>query len=106
MKGGNVNDFIDHTTFEECAVIYKGEEYFFHGLIFDKEKMSTPTQLTLGIKMATLRELYSTKQQSLRKSVWNLLKTSQFLMESLFGKPSLKWNGWSGRLIVVKPNSL
>ena len=56
--------------------------------------------------MATLRELYSTKQQSLRKSVWNLLKTSQFLMESLFGKPSLKWNGWSGRLIVVKPNSL
>ena len=38
MKGGNVNDFIDHTTFEECAVIYKGEKYFFHGLIFDKEK--------------------------------------------------------------------
>ena len=38
MKGGNVNDFIDHTTFEECAVIYRGEKYFFHGLIFDKEK--------------------------------------------------------------------
>ena len=32
MKGGNVNDFIDHTTFEDCAVIYKGEKYFFHGV--------------------------------------------------------------------------
>ena len=38
MKGGNVNKFIDQTTFEECAVIYKGIKYFFHGLIFDKEK--------------------------------------------------------------------
>lgn len=41
MKGGNVNKFIDQTTFEECAVIYKGVKYFFHGLIFDKEKMNT-----------------------------------------------------------------
>ncbi len=38
MKGGNVYKFIDQTTFEKCAVIYKGVKYFFHGLIFDKEK--------------------------------------------------------------------
>ena len=37
MKGGNVYKFIDQTTFEECAVIYNGVKYFFHGLIFDKE---------------------------------------------------------------------
>lgn len=38
MRGGNVYEFIDHTTFEECAVIYRGVKYFFRGLIFDKEK--------------------------------------------------------------------
>lgn len=38
MKGGNVSDFIDQTTFEECAVMYKGVKYFFHGLMFDKAK--------------------------------------------------------------------
>lgn len=38
MKGGNVSDFVDHTTYEECAVRYKGVKYFFHGLVFDKEK--------------------------------------------------------------------
>ena len=38
MKGGNVNKFIDQTTYEECAVLYKGTKYFFHGLIYDKDK--------------------------------------------------------------------
>ena len=38
MKGGSVSKLINQTTFEECAVIYKGVKYFFHGLIFDKEK--------------------------------------------------------------------
>jgi hypothetical protein len=38
MLGGNVNEFIDHTTYEECAVMYKGEKYFFHGLICDNKK--------------------------------------------------------------------
>lgn len=38
MKGGNVNEFIDRTTYEECAVIYKGIKYFFHGIMFDKAK--------------------------------------------------------------------
>lgn len=43
MKGVNVNDFVDHTTFEECAVRYQGVKYFFHGLIFDKKKKNTLT---------------------------------------------------------------
>lgn len=38
MKGGNVKEFIDKTTYEECAVLYKGIKYFFHGLIFNKDK--------------------------------------------------------------------
>lgn len=38
MKDGNVYKFIDKTTFEECAVIYNGKKYFFHGLIFDGVK--------------------------------------------------------------------
>lgn len=38
MKGGHVNAFIDQTTYEECAVTYKGIKYFFHGIIFDQEK--------------------------------------------------------------------
>lgn len=37
MKGGNVGEFIDQTTYEECAVVYKGVKYFFHGIIYDKE---------------------------------------------------------------------
>ena len=36
MKGGNVNEFIDQTTYQECAVIYKGIKYFFHGIIYDR----------------------------------------------------------------------
>ena len=38
MKGGNVSEFIDKTTYEECAVMYNGVKYFFHGIIYNKEK--------------------------------------------------------------------
>ncbi len=37
MKYGNVNDFVDHTTYEECAVMYHGIKYFFHGIIYHKD---------------------------------------------------------------------
>ena len=37
MKNGNVNAFVDKTTIEECAVMYGGVKYFFHGLLFDSE---------------------------------------------------------------------
>ena len=37
MKNGNVSEFIDQTTYEECAVMYMGAKYFFHGVIYDKE---------------------------------------------------------------------
>ena len=33
MKGGNVNDFLDHVTYEEVAIRYNGKKYFFHGLL-------------------------------------------------------------------------
>ena len=33
MKGGNVNDFLDHIAYEEAAVGYNGKKYFFHGLL-------------------------------------------------------------------------
>ena len=35
MKDGNVNDFIDHSTYEEVAVLYNGKKYFFRGLMRD-----------------------------------------------------------------------
>ena len=38
MKGGSASKFLDQTTYEECAVIYKGVKYFFYGLLFDKSK--------------------------------------------------------------------
>lgn len=38
MKNGNVDEFIDHTTYEECAVMYRGTKYFFYGMRFHKEK--------------------------------------------------------------------
>ena len=37
MKGGYVNDFLDHVTYEEVAVRYKGKKYFFHGLLWNSE---------------------------------------------------------------------
>ena len=37
MKGGHVNEFIEHTSYEECAVLYHDKKYFFHGLIFDQD---------------------------------------------------------------------
>lgn len=36
MKDGNVNDFLDHATYEEVAVEYKGYKYFFYGLRLDE----------------------------------------------------------------------
>ena len=33
MKGGCVNDFLDHVTYEEEAIRYNGKKYFFHGLL-------------------------------------------------------------------------
>lgn len=38
MKGGKVTDFVDHTTYEECAVRYHGTKYFFRGLIYEEQK--------------------------------------------------------------------
>ena len=37
MLNNNTNEFIDHTTYEECAVQYKDKKYFFHGLIYWKD---------------------------------------------------------------------
>lgn len=37
MKGGHVNDFLDHVIYEEEAVRYKGQKYFFHGLLRNPE---------------------------------------------------------------------
>ena len=37
MKGGNVNEFIDHSTYEEVAVMYNGNKYFFRGLLRDEK---------------------------------------------------------------------
>lgn len=37
MKGGNINEFIDHTTYEECAIKYKEEKYFFYGIVFNEK---------------------------------------------------------------------
>ena len=36
MHDGNVNDFLDHATYEEVAVRYKGEKYFFYGIVYNK----------------------------------------------------------------------
>lgn len=32
MKDGNVYDFLDHAGYEEVAVEYNGNKYFFYGL--------------------------------------------------------------------------
>lgn len=37
MRGGDATRFIEQTTLEECALIYNGVKYFFHGLIYDKK---------------------------------------------------------------------
>lgn len=37
MKDGNVNDFLDHVTYEEEAVMYNGKKYFFHGLLINPD---------------------------------------------------------------------
>ena len=36
MHDGNVNDFLSHAAYEEVAVRYKGEKYFFYGIVYDK----------------------------------------------------------------------
>lgn len=38
MRGGNVNEFLDHVTYEEVAVKYRGNKYFFHGLSIDDHR--------------------------------------------------------------------
>ena len=65
MKGGNVDKFIDQSTYEECAVIYKGVKYFFHGLIYDKEKNTYSYVIDIGTIMGTMKKLYLTKHHLL-----------------------------------------
>ena len=37
MIGGNVNEFIDHSTYEEVAVMYNSRKFFFRGLMRDRD---------------------------------------------------------------------
>ena len=37
MINGNANNFIDHSTYEEVAVMYNDNKYFFRGLLYDKK---------------------------------------------------------------------
>lgn len=33
----NANEFIDHTTYEDCAVMFEGKKFFFYGMTYDKD---------------------------------------------------------------------
>ena len=101
MKGGNVKKFIDQTTYEECAIIYKGVKYFFHGIMFDKEKKNIPMLLMFGIPMEIMKKLCLTKPLLLWKNVQNLLKMNLYLKAKPFGKQNRIWNGLSGKPFIL-----
>lgn len=38
MKNCRTIEFLEHTQYEECAVLYNNTKYFFHGLMFDENE--------------------------------------------------------------------
>ena len=96
MKGGNVNIFIDHTTFEECAVIYKGVKYFFHGLIYDNEKEEYSYVIDVWDSNGNYERTVFDKTASTSEECLKLAQNNPFLTVNLFGKPNRIWNGLSG----------
>ena len=100
MKGGNVKEFIDKTTYEECAVLYKGIKYFFTVLFSIKIKMFTLIKSTFGITKETMSLQFLIKTLRLSKNVQKLHKMKKSLMVKVFGKLKVKWNGSSGSIIT------
>lgn len=75
MKNGNVNDFVEKTTYEECAVMYNGTKYFFHGLIYDNITNSYSYDIDIwdsnGIYVKTIFNQKSDKDSECIKLVQN-----------------------------------
>lgn len=69
MIGGDVKKFINQTTYEECAIIYKDIKYFFMELCSIKKSKNIPMLLMFGIQMEIMKKLYLTKQLHLWKNV-------------------------------------
>ena len=97
MQGGNVNEFVDHTTYEECAVIYKGKKYFFHGIIYDDESNCYSYDIDIWDKNNCFVEQVFSEKKVLGRNVLMKLKQNQYLMENHFVKQKKKWNGLIGK---------
>lgn len=102
MKGGNVSDFIDQTTFEECAVMYKGVKYFFHGLMFDKAKNEYSYMIDVWDNDNNYIKTVFSKTSPTSENVWSLRKMNRFLMVKHFGLPRPIWNGLNGKVLILK----
>ncbi len=50
MINANVNEFIDHTLYEECAVMFHNKKYFFYGLLFHEENKTYSYDVALWDK--------------------------------------------------------
>lgn len=96
MKGGNVNKFIDQTTYEECAVLYKGIKYFYHGLIYDKEKNLYSYVIDIWDKNGNYEKTVFDKTGSSAEECLNLAQNEPIYEGKTFweAEPDMEWFEW------------
>ena len=96
MKGGNVDKFIDQSTYEECAVIYKGVKYFFHGLIFDKEKNTYSYVIDIWDNNGNYEKTVFNKTSSSLEKCLELFQNEPLFDGKTFweAEPDMEWVEW------------
>lgn len=96
MKGGNVNEFIDKTTYEECAVIYKGIKYFFHSLLFDREKNEYSYVIDVWDKNGNYEKTVFDKTASTMEQCLEIAQNEPIFDGKTFweAEPDMEWVEW------------
>ena len=96
MRGGDTNDFIDHSTYEECAVIYMGTKYFFHGLLFDKKKNVYSYQIDIWDENGNFVQTVFSQTASSAERCLALAQQAPIFYGKTFweAEPNMEWVEW------------
>lgn len=93
MKNGNVDEFIDHTTYEECAVMYRGTKYFFTACVFTRKRESIHMISRNGMHLEVMSSTFSKQRRIRRISCWQYFMPHLCGTAEPLGKRKARWNG-------------
>ena len=96
MKSGHVNEFIEHTSYEECAVLYHDKKYFFHGLIFDQDTNTYTFEVEAWDgENCFINTVFDTPAETAEKCMENFYQAPIFEGKSFWeAEPDMEWIEW------------